>query len=563
MNLYVADIEVHVYYCLIRSHIQVVAGHLQFRYNLGEGEAILMIKSTNINDLRFHNVLLSRTEQSVQLLVDGMFVNRTISPGSAPTLDILSDHFYVGARINVRDGSLSNGLQGCVVGLRLDRKEVPVGGENAHFTTLKISNGVQNGCPIGTLFETPQSDTSVYTGLSVILVSLCITSFIFVMICVFIQWRRERHRMHTYNPPSREGSRRRSNRRSSGDREFAWHQPPTYRRTLDSPQGDYRSTPRSEHQSFPMISTSPTQTLEFDTKSCHPPPYPVTDVSTNPVAAETAFNANASFRERMDSISSSRRRHRLPPIQEDFSAVSQPNPGYREASPQVNHHETHDGPAPSKTTAGQPSRHTRSPSAGVISVANSVGTDLSDVTMNTSIEGDVEKYVQKRREVANSIIEELNIDTMTHYKDEGPYEPLGSIGSLYNFVRDLEADLNETTSTERSISHPPAPQFLPPHPSSQYSPKEFEDLSPSFRPKSPSSGQPAMPQEFPVLSVDDSPVKSNFSRHSTSQRSGKRSSQRSSHHRIDHSRRMNNIMDKFQSITVGSRQGDGVETRLI
>lgn len=545
---------------------QVVAGHLQFRFNLGDGEAILVIKSTNINDARFHNIQLSRTEQSVELLVDEMFVNRTISPGSAPTLDILSEHLYVGARIDVRNGSLSNGLQGCVVGLRLDRKEVPVGGENAHFTTLKISSGVQNGCPIGTLIETPQSDTSVYTGLGVILVALCISSFVFVMICVFIQWRRERHQLHTYNPPSREGSRRRSNRGSSGDREFAWHQPPTYRRTLDSPQGDYRSSPHPEHQSFPMnsTSTSPTQTLEFDTKSRHPPPYPVTDVSTNPVA-ETAFNANASFRERMDSISSSRRRHRLPPIQEDFSAVSQPNPGFLEASPQMNRRESHDGPAlPNTTTASQPSRHTRSPSGGVISVSNSVGTDLSDVTLNTSIEGDVEKYVQKRREVANSVIEELNIDTMTHYKDEGPYEPLGSIGSLYDFVRDLDTDLNETTTTERSISHPPAHRLPPPH-LSQHSPKkEFEDFAEFLRPKSPSSGQPAMPQDCPLPSAGDySPQKSNFSRHSASQRSGKRSSQRGSHHRMDHSRRMNDIMDKFQSITSGNRLGDSVETRLI
>ena len=547
-----------MYYRLIP---QVVAGHLQFRYNLGDGEAILAIKSTNINDAMFHNVQLSRTEQSVQLLVDEMFVNRTISPGSEVTLDVLSEHFYVGASINVRNGSLSNGLQGCVVGLRLDRKEVPVGGENTHFTTLKISSGVTNGCPIGTLFETPQSSTTVYTGIAVIFVALCITSFVFVMICVVVQWRRDRHEMHTYNPPSREGSRRRSNWRSSGDREFNWQQAPTYRRTLDSPQGDYRSSPHPKHQSFPMNSTSATETLEFDTKSRHPPPYPVTDVSTNPVA-ETAFNANASFRERMDSISSSRRKHRLPPIQEDFSAVSQPNPGFIEASPRLNRrHDSHDGPESSTATTGQPSRHTRSPSAGVVSVSNSIGTDLSDVTLNTSIEGDVEKYVQKRREVANGVIEELNFDTMVHYKEEGPYEPLGSIGSLYDFVRNLdsETDLNETTSTERSFSHPPASQFPSYHPP-QYSPKELEGISESLRPKSPSSGQPAMPQDFLLHSVDDSPQKLNLSRYSVSQRSGKK---RSSQHRIDHSRRMNNVMDKFQSITVGSRPDDSVETRLI
>ena len=540
-------------HCLIP---QVVLGHLQFRYNLGDGEAILMIKSININDGRFHDIQLLRTEQSVELLVDEMFVNRTISPGSDATLDILSEHFYVGAMINVRNGTLSNGLQGCVVGLRLDRKEVPVGGENAHFTTMKISDGIQNGCPIGTLFETPQSDTNVYTGVGVILAVLAITSFVFVIICVVIQWQRDRQRTHTYNPPSREGSRR--GRRSPGNGEFSWHQPPTYRRNnLDTSQGDYGNPPQSEQHppTFRMDNTSPTHTFEFDTKSRYPLPYPVTDVSANPTA-ETAFNANANFRERTDSISSSRRRHRLPPIQEAFSAVNQANPGFLEEElPQLNRHESHDGPT---TTANQPNRHTRSPSAGLISVA-SVGTDLSDVTLNTSIEGDVEKYIQKRKEVANGVIEELSIDTMAHYKDEGPYEPLGSIGSLYDFVRDLETDLNETTSTDRSVSPPIPHKQLPPY-LSQYSREDDLEFSQSLRPKSPSSGQPAMPQDLPSY---DNQLKINFTRQSANQRSGERSSKRGSHHRIDHSTRMNNIMGKFQSITVGNRPTDSVETRLV
>ena len=245
--------------------------------------------------------------------------------------------------------------------------------------------------------------------------------------------------------------------------------------------------------------------------------------------------------------------------------MSQPNLGFLEASPRLNRrHDSHNGPESSTASASQPSRHTHSPSAGVISVSNSVGTDLSDVTLNTSIEGDVEKYVQMRREVANGVIEELNFDTMIHYKEEGPYEPLGSIGSLYDFVRDLdsETDLNETTSTERSFSHSPAAPQFPAFHLPQHSPKELEHISEYLRPKSTSSGQPAMPQDFLLHSAADSPQKSNFSRHSATQRSRKkRSSQRSSHHRIDHSRRMNNIMDKFQSITVGSRPGDSIETR--
>ena len=529
-------------------NLQIVKGYFQFRYNLGSGEAVLIIGSMKVNDANFHSVLLSRTEQTVELIVGEMFVNRTISPGLAATLDVLSDHFYVGARINIRNGTLSNGLRGCVTGLRLDRKEVPVGGDNSHFTTLKISNGVQNGCPIGTLFETPQSDTNVYTGLSVIIVVLCITSLIFVIICVVIQWQRNRRRTRTWsNPPSRGGSGRRPRGGYGGHGEFTWQQPATYKRNLDTPLGDYRSSPEPT-DTLRMNSISPTTGLSGPGR--HPLPAPVTDVSTTTAVAETGFsegNNATGLHNRSDSISSSRRRHRLSPVQEGFSNISQSNPGYLEDSPPQNRRESHDGPTPNPATQGQQSRHLRSPSAGHISLM-SVGTELSDVTLATSVEGDVDKYIHKRLELANTEIEELNVDSMIPYKDEGPYEPLGSIGSLYDFVRDLDSDLNQTTSTEMSTS------------SVSQSPVHSSLLSLSPRPKSPSSGQPTLPHYMPS---DDDELKNKFSRQSSSQRSGKRASKHGSHHKTDHSMRMNSIMDKFHSITVGNRPTDSIETRLI
>ena len=198
--------------CIINYLIsQVVAGYLQFCYNLGDEEAILKINSVSVNDSKFHDIQLLRQEQSVELLVDEMFVNRIISPGSEATLDILSEHFYVGAQINVRNGILVNSLKGCVVGLRLDRKEAPVGGENAHFTTLKISNGVQNRCPVGQLSQAPQSRTNVYIGISVTLAVVYIIFFIFVITFV-LKFQRDRHRRHTLNLNSHEASRRQDQR---------------------------------------------------------------------------------------------------------------------------------------------------------------------------------------------------------------------------------------------------------------------------------------------------------------------------------------------------------------
>ena len=297
--------------CVIVNYLtsQVIAGYLQFRYNLGDGEAILKINSTSVNDSKFHDIQLLRQEQSVELLVDEIFVNRTISPGSEATLDILSEHFYVGAQINVRNGILVNGLKGCVVGLRLDQKEVPVGGENAHFTTLKISNGVQNHCPVGQLSKAPQSRTNIYIGIGVTLAVVYIIVFIFVITFVLVKFRRDRHRMHTLNLNSHEASRRQDQR---------------------SPQS------KSQLLTFHINDTDPTHTFESAT--------PVTDISTNPIA-ETAFYDNTNICE-TDSISSSKSSYHFPFSKEDLSAVSRSDPDTQGKSPHLNSHKSCDESIP-------------------------------------------------------------------------------------------------------------------------------------------------------------------------------------------------------------------------
>ena len=226
-----------------------------------------------------------------------MFVNRTISPGSEGTLDIFSEHFYVGAGINVRNSMLVNGLKGCVVGLRLDQKEVPVGGESTHFTTLKISNGVQNHCPVGQPSQAPQSRTSVYNiGIGVTLAVVYIIVFIFVITFVLVKFRRDRHRMHTLdlNLNSSEASRLQS---------------------------------KNQLLTFHLNDTDPT------------------DIATNPIA-ETVFYANVSVCERTDSVSSSESSYHLPSSKEDLSAVSRLDPDTLEKSPHLTSHKSCDESIP-------------------------------------------------------------------------------------------------------------------------------------------------------------------------------------------------------------------------
>lgn len=545
---------------------QIVNGRLQFRYNLGSGEAVLLQNTIQANDEHFHNVTVTRTEKTAEIIIDGRYVNRTTSSGSEVTLDIPANSMYLGASVDPQNGTAINGLSGCVTGFKLDRKEVPVGGRNLFFVTLDISESIQGGCPIGSLFETPQQEEYVYTAIVVILIVLFITSGCFVVICMIAQWSHNRRGRHTLN--FRRSSIRRSwqSRRGASPTQagFQW-QPATYKRDMSTPPGLYRSTPQHVPETSPNLNMNNMNAAD-----------PYTDyIGTTNVAISTT--TETSFNNGSNRVSARKPSPlQISPPQEGFT-FSQANPGFEQESPKVSDREEQIERRESEVRP----RHIRSLSGhqsirSTSTVATSILQDDTEVT----------KYLRKRLEVANSDIIELNLDEMKHYKEEGPYQPLGSVGSLFDFVLDLDLDKNQRANEfqfppesplpkdreETPIhSHPLANPHAPSHQQSTQRPSVAELQKKTLLNDDNQDSSKSRPRIHPLTGQrfeDGSEEKMKISNEKFSSRDHltekqNRPKTRKNRNRDSHSKRMENILERFHNITIGQRPMEELEGRLV
>ena len=468
------------------------------------------------------------------MVIDGRYVNRAVSPGSEATLDIAVDSMYLGAGVDPVNRTTVNGFVGCVAGFRIDRREVPIGGENIGFRTLEISEGIADGCPFGSVFEVPQPDEYVYTAIPVILVLLLLTSASFVAVCMISRWmRRRRTGRHRVNL-RRDSTRRSWNFRSSSPVQdgFQWQAAATYKCDMTSPPGVYRSTP--QHTSDPAFN--------FNMNNRNPSTTPVPDIPITNVA-ETGFNAPS---HRASSRSS--QRLRIPQPREGFS-FSQQNQGYSE--------DIDLGRAANAETV-QP-KHLRSFSGqqSILSASTIATSSLHDDTEVTS-------FLGKRLNIANSEVQELNIDEMRHYKQEGPYQPLGSVGSLLDFVKELDPGYRKQTHENYQFpveSPAVSPEVEPIKPKPK--PRTKIEHKIQKQPHKDASGthiiktSPLTGERFDVEKEEhttEQPLTQSVKLREGRSRARKhtRSSKRNSH-----SKRMENILERFHNITTGHQPAEG------
>lgn len=546
---------------------QIMDGKLQFRYNLGSGEALLIVNFIQVNDEQFHNVTITRTERRAEIVLDGRYANRTTSSGSEVTLDITADSMYFGASVDAQNSTVINAFSGCVTGFTLDQKEVPIGGENLGFTTLEISESAQRGCPIGRLYESPQPEEYVYIGIVVILIVLFLISGCFVVIVTIIKLCRRRRGRYSLN--IRRGSRRGSSRRRNWTSSrrgaspthvgFQW-QPATNKRDMSIPLGLYQSTPQHEQENPFDFNINNMNSNDTDDRPEFPGKLTSFPLLTT---AETSFN-NSNCR------SSTRSQPRATPV-EGFT-FSQQNQSFQSESltePDGQTQVQELKPVERKTNRPM---HVRSFSGhqsiqSTSTVATSILQDDTNVT----------KYLRKRLAIANDEISELNLDEMKQFKEEGPYQPLGSVGSLLDFVENLDSE------TKLDIS-----EFqLPPD-----SPKQRDEETPTHsnpllnshvathllidnndgvegiqersnpkKVKSRSTIHPLTGQHFEDTSIETVPSKESISYRDKSK--GKHSATKNSIEHSLHSKRMENILERFHSITAGHKPISEHEGRMV
>ena len=511
-------------------NLQVMNGNLQLRFNLGSGEALLQQNTVRVDDRQIHNVTITRTERVLEVVIDGLYVNRTTSPGTEVALNIAVDAMYLGAGFN---GTVTNGFIGCVSGFSLDRKDVPFDTDSADFSVLTTSEGIVSGCPIGTLFETPQPDQNVFPIIAGIVVGLFIVSATFVIICMVGRWCKNRRTgEHTVNNLRRNSTRRSWNfreRNASPLQEgFQWQPAPTYKHDMSVPPGVYRSTP--EH--------IPDTAHNFNMNNRNT--SPAHDFPTTNVMAETGFNAPS-----QRASTRSQQRARIPQPQEGF-AFSQPNSGYRDdidlGQSAANVQPTH-----LRSLSGQQS---------ILSASTLAPSSHHDDT-------EVTNYLGKRLDIANSEIVELNLDEIRHYKEEGPYLPLGSVESLMDFVNELDPDYGRerkemyqfpadtpVASPEGTLvnshipaaSHVPIVYQLPPQTVTK------ENVPNKIEKTSPLTGQRFEADHEEKVREPPKAAKMERGR----QRKTARSSSRESH-----TNRMENILERFHSIAAGHMPDEG------
>lgn len=428
--------------------MQVVDGYLQFRFNLGSGVAIARQTTIQVNDDKTHTVTIERKENTVTLVIDDSYVARATSPGESNTLDVKNDRVYLGANVD-DDGTASRGFSGCITGVKINHRDLPVSGSTKYYIASP-SSGVETGCTFeppksGGAFPTIASIAAGAAGFLIILIVLPIS----IIICISGKYLYQK-RKGSYNPR-------------------------TNRTTIRSPTFNWQPVQTTAESTRSVISTQPSQPFTSDDSFVLQDLNQRCDESSqfSPSTAEHPFRTPEQSPERPNRRDHQRRLQHLEQRQQQPTEEAQQMRQHRQQSPPLHHTRvdaiavqppavpkpqtqlSNDGPSISASQPPLAPSHTRSPSGH-----QSVMTIMTSATEATSVFDDTEvgKYVLKRIEAANEDLKTLQKDEFILFKEEGDFEPLGSVGSLYDILR--EADENYGT-VEHTIAPLPRPPIKP------------------------------------------------------------------------------------------------------
>jgi hypothetical protein len=388
-------------------------------------------------DLKGHSIIVQRTQSSLELQLDNTFFNQTTIP-TVPELDesilltISPDHIYLGAEVDVTTGEVRDGFEGCLTGVTLDGRELPFSTEgNSDFSVIQFSSdSIVSGCPLG-LVETTPSSFHVYIGIGSILAGVLIVSLLFIVVCAVggfcYRSRHGEHQLHSQGGSPSHGG-------------FTWQS------AYNNQESRRQKSPPASSETFTLSPLKPgarvaskpdsraTETSLANREGTHVPAHQ---------RPGSAHQPPSHSRQGSGIIS---------PPAEGFSLISQPNPGFLQESPNTSEQDEERPPQ---------RRHVRSPSEQPS--VHSAGTTRSDATyIPTELLGkddsEIRKHLLKRVEVADAENEEYDVDKMEAYTEEGPFEPLGSIGSLYDFVDETEnmaTQLSAHTTSSSGLTQAP------------------------------------------------------------------------------------------------------------
>ncbi|XP_043247503.1 fat-like cadherin-related tumor suppressor homolog, partial [Amphibalanus amphitrite] len=134
------------------SILELVNGQIQYRFDCGSGEGLVLVPDTQFNDDRWHNVVVKRFGNRAEILVDGDFGAQGVAPGYFDVLSVASRLLFVGAEVAAPPAGGAareprRGFTGCLDNLELDGERLPRHrADGAGSAQLVRTVGVSAGC---------------------------------------------------------------------------------------------------------------------------------------------------------------------------------------------------------------------------------------------------------------------------------------------------------------------------------------------------------------------------------------------------------------------------------
>ena len=407
----------------------------------------------NLLDNQFHDVTVTLAGKQAQLVLDNRLVANSTASGDSQVLDVDPSGMFVGGTPS-SENVVVNGFDGCLWGLQFNGYTVPFTNiDHEIFAAVFPSNGVVHSC--SDLEDTApitfqEEEDSVLFHIAIV---ICLLFVLFLSIVLVVSSKLLNHycisRRAKYvigNDISIDTHRRMHSRSSSSENvrpyhmqgggesdndEFSFHELRSLERPftdlqetvqLHSPvrNGVVKRTPEHHHE------PSGSQLSDAYTMSA----ASALDVTTNEPHLPTLHEqqgAAASFGSALDSSAT----HLLGDDHQP-RIYEQPVQRRQQQEQQMSTILTNENT--------ETQRHTAAATAAPVVVAENDDTKLNEVS----------HYIAQKLAAANAEIENMNYDEVRVYADEGDFDPLGSLGSLYNM--NMEEDDDETISLQ-SFSH--------------------------------------------------------------------------------------------------------------
>lgn len=149
--------------------LEIVNGAVQYRFELGSGEGMIVVSSIYVSDGQWHEIKLEREGNSARLVVDGKHLAQGNAPGVNEVLNLQSTSIFLGAQVKAHPSvlgleDLQRGFIGCMDEVTIARVTLPFHniGSTSSVAVLERINSIELNCESSTVLVASNSVCGSY-----------------------------------------------------------------------------------------------------------------------------------------------------------------------------------------------------------------------------------------------------------------------------------------------------------------------------------------------------------------------------------------------------------------